>query len=98
MAIGPIGNTIYVNQQTPVVSNAVANIQNRLDFQNMVANAEAQKRDEKVQEIRPAEDNKELNPDREHERQEADQEQNEHKKREKKATEDNEYHHLDIKV
>ncbi len=98
MSQGPVGNTIYVNQQTPVASNAAANLQNRVDFQNVIANAAAQKEEKKVLEIRPAESNKEIDQDREHQRQEADEEQKERKKHEDDDEEDGEFHHLDIKV
>ena len=74
MAIGPVGNAIYVNQQTATVSNIQNAHNNRVDFQNMVAGAAANEKDEKVMEVRPTEENQEVDPDREHQKNEADQE------------------------
>ncbi len=74
MAIGPIGNAIFVNQQTASVSSAVGNQNNRFDLQNVAAQAEVNKQDEKVLEVRPAEENHEVDEDREHKRDESDRE------------------------
>ena len=74
MAIGPVGNAIYVNQQTAAVSNVQNAHNSRVDFQNMVAGAAANEKDEKVMEVRPTEENHEVDPDREHQKNEADQE------------------------
>ena len=73
MAIGPVGNAIFVNQQTASVASVANSHNNRVDFQNMVAGAAAQEKDEKVIEVRPTEENHEVDPDREHEKNEADQ-------------------------
>lgn len=101
MAVGAIGNTIYVNQQIATVSSVQANQHNRFDLQNVAAQAAINARDEKVLEVRPAEGNSEVDSDREHEKNEADQENKRNKKKEEKA-EDNEVnfseHRLDIKV
>ncbi len=73
-SIGPIGNTIFTNQMIPAVAtNQTAN-DNRVEFQNMIAQAEVQERDEKVIEVRPAEENANINEDKEHTRDEADRE------------------------
>lgn len=74
MAIGPVGNAIFVNQQTATVSSVQNAHNNRVDFQNMVAGAAANEKDEKVMEVRPTEENHEVDPDREHQKNEADQE------------------------
>ena len=103
MAVGPVGNAVFANQMTPVASTAQTSLQNRVDFQNMVAQVAVNEKDEKVMEVRPTEENQEVNPDKEHERQEAD----ENTKRSKKNLEDeedvelelsDEFHILDIKV
>ncbi len=98
--IGPIASTIFTNQMTPAVaSNQTAN-QNRVEFQNMIAQAQVQERDEKVLEVRPAEENQEVNEDKDHTRDEADRES----ERSEKAEEDEEeselesLYKLDIKV
>ena len=74
MAIGAVGNTIYVNQQTASVASVANSHNNRVDFQNMLAQELAQEKEKKVLEVRPAEQNHEVDPDREHEKNEADQE------------------------
>ena len=74
MAIGPVGNAIFANQMTASVSSVQNAHNNRVDFQNMVAQAAAQEKDEKVMEVRPTEENHEVDPDREHQRDEADRE------------------------
>ena len=100
MAIGPIGNAIFVNQMT-VNATALQNAHNnRVDFQNMIAQASANEKDEKVLEVRPAEENQEVDPDREHEKNEADQENQRSEKRETEETEEDVQgrYKLDIKV
>ncbi len=101
MAIGPIGNAIFVNQMTANAS-AIQNAHNsRIDFQNMIAQAAANEKDEKVLEVRPAEENHEVDPDREHQRDEADREtaRSEHEENEEEEKPDGyETYKLDIKV
>ena len=102
MAIGAIGNAIFVNQMTANVSSVQNAHNNRVDFQNMVAQAAANEKNEKVLEVRPAEENHEVDPDREHEKNEADQEtarsnQEEEQEEENKESEFPVYK-LDIKV
>lgn len=101
MAIGPIGNAIYVNQQTASVASAQGNQNNKFDLQNVMAQAAVNAKDEKVLEVRPAEENHEVDPDREHQKNESDQatERNEKKEEdEKKETQSSPLHKLDIKV
>ena len=106
MAVGPIGNAIFVNQQTAHVASVAHDQHNRIDFQNMVAQAIVQDKEEKVLEVRPTEENKEVDPDKEHQKNEADQEL-QREDFEKKdddeddfASTDDEFplHKLDIKV
>jgi len=101
MALGAIGNMVFANQQTATVASVQNAHDNRIEFQNMAAQALANEKDKKVLEVRPTEDNQEVDPDREHEKNEADQE-NERNEKEDKTKEDelSEYdvHALDIKV
>ena len=103
MALGPVGNVIFVNQQTPIAATLKADQNARLDFQNMAAAHIANEKEKEVQELRPTEENHQVDPDREHQRQEADQEQKRSKKQ-KNIIEKEEkipsssLHHLDIKV
>ena len=103
MAIGPVGNAIYVNQQTASVSSLQNAHNNRVEFQNMIAQTLAQEKEKEVLEVRPTEENHEVDPDREHEKNEADQETARNKKREKAEEEEADevkvpLHRLDIKV
>ncbi len=101
MAIGPVGNAIFVNQMTANAASVQNAHNNRVDFQNMVAQAAANEKEEKVLEVRPAEENQEVDPDREHQRNEADQENQRNEKKEQEESEEtNETprYKLDIKV
>ena len=100
MAIGPIGNAIFVNQMTANATALQNAHNNRVDFQNMVAQAAVNEKDEKVLEVRPTEENQEVDPDRDHQRDETDRENQRSEKRE--VDEDEEamqsMYKLDIKV
>ncbi len=99
MAIGAIGNAIYVNQQTATVSSLHGNQNNRFDLQNVMAQALANEKEEKVLEVRPTEDNHEVDPDYDHQRDEADRDTQRSEKKEDEQGEDIEpLHILDIKV
>ncbi|MBU0631718.1 hypothetical protein KKA17_03665 [bacterium] len=103
MGIGPVGNAIYVNQQTASVSSEHTARNNRIEMQNFAAGVAISKEEKEVKEVRPAEENHKVDADREHQRQEHDEEQKRSPKREnidKKddENEDGEIHHLDIKV
>lgn len=100
MAIGPIGNAIYVNQQTASVASLQNSHTNRVDMQNMFAQVAANEKEKKVLEVRPAEENHEVDPDREHQKNEADQEtaRNEKEDGEDEESTSTPLHKLDIKV
>ena len=102
MAVGPIGNAIFVNQQTATVASLQGNQNNRFDLQNVMAQAAANEKDEKVMEVRPTEENYEVDEDREHQKNEADQENKrnpKHKEQEEEEEQESSpLHILDIKV
>ncbi|QSZ42899.1 hypothetical protein GJV85_12535 [Sulfurimonas aquatica] len=100
MAIGPVGSAIFTNQMTPVASAAANAHNNRIDFQNMVAQAAANEKDEKVLEVRPTEENQEVDEDKDHTRDEADRETKRSKKEDDEEEEEEvqPLHRLDIKV
>jgi len=101
MAVGPIGNAIFINQMTPAATAVQNAHNNRIDFQNMMAQAAVNEKDEKVLEVRPTEENKEVDPDREHQRDEADRENQRNEKKDQEADEADEpsqSYKLDIKV
>jgi len=88
MAVGPVGNAIFANQMTANVASVQNSHNNRVDFQNMIAQSSANEKDEKVLEVRPTEENHEVDPDREHEKNEADQETKRGDKKEEDETQD----------
>ena len=102
MAVSPLGNVIVVNQMTPAVSSVQNAHQNRIDFQNMAAQFAAIEKEKEVMNVRPTEENKEINPDREHQKQEADEELSKGKKRAKEQNSHTDSlsseHRLDILV
>ncbi|WP_297433960.1 hypothetical protein [Sulfurimonas sp.] len=104
MAISPLGNIVLVNQMTPAATAPQNAHTNRVELQNFMAQAAVQERDEKVLEIREAEESHALDPDREHNQQEADEEmQNMSQKKKPHKKEDDSsatppLHKLDIKV
>ncbi len=55
MALGPVGNAIYVNQQTPFTSTKATSFLNRVDEQSFVDAIDAAKVQKEVQKVRPAE-------------------------------------------
>ena len=99
MSVGAIGSAIFTNQMTPAVSATQNAHQNRVDFQNMVAQAAVQEKDEKVLEVRPTEENQEVDEDREHTRDEADRENQRSEQQEDENSDDGEsIYKLDITV
>ena len=101
MAIGAIGSAIFTNQMTPAASAVQNAHNNRVDFQNMIAQSSVNERDEKVLEVRPAEESSEVDPDREHQRDEADRKTARSKKNDKDEEEEpaeEPIHRLDITV
>ena len=99
-SISPLGSVIFTNQMTPAVTNAQNAHNNRVDFQNMVAQATINEKDEKVLEVRPTEENQEVDEDKEHTRDEADREneRNGEQDSQEDAPEEEPHHKLDIKV
>jgi hypothetical protein len=99
-SISPTGSVIFTNQMSPAVANTQNAHTNRVDFQNMVAQSTVQEKDEKVLEVRPAEENQEVDEDKEHTRDEADREneRTEHEEKEEEIPEEEPLYKLDIKV
>jgi len=103
MAIGPVENVIYVNQQTASITPLQGNQSTRFDLQNVAAQNILNEKEKEIEDVRPTEENHEVDPDREHTKSELDEEvENEPKKRKKKeqksAIEGMEGFHIDIKV
>jgi len=101
MAVSPIGGAILVNQMTPAVTPVQGGQYTRFELQNIAAQAAANEKQKEVEELRPAEENQSIDPDREHNRQEADEESSRGKKSKKAAPKDEtdeNVHILDIMV
>ncbi len=105
MAIGPIGSIIYVNQQTPFAASIRGDHLARFEIQNIMAQHILNEEEKKIQEVREPEETHQVDPDREHQRQEFEEEletQKEAAKKRKNEKEDDEpsipLHKLDIKV
>ena len=65
MAVSPISNVNYINQNSQVGSVQQANAQVKLDFQTMVNLQEMQDRQEEIQEVRPTEETLKTDEDKE---------------------------------
>ncbi|MEW5831742.1 MAG: hypothetical protein AB1763_02770 [Campylobacterota bacterium] len=102
MAVGPIGNAIYVNQQMAAVASEKTAVLNRFELQTLAAAAASQEARKEVEEVRPPEENHGVDPDREHTREQADEEQrrseSEEGSEEEKPEPEKPLHLLDIKV
>lgn len=77
MAVTPLGNTNFINQNAPVVSQVHANQQARFDMQALLAAELATQQNEEIKEVRPMEESYKIDPEKEHERQKNEQEASE---------------------
>lgn len=101
MSLGPIGNTIYVNQQMATVASEKTAILNRFELQALAAANATQESRKEIEEVRPTEENHGIDPDREHTKEQAEQEEQRSEKQEDEEEETpplNPLHILDIKV
>ncbi len=100
MALDAVGSTIYVNQQMANVASEQNTKIARVEMQNLAAGIAVSEAEKEVIEVRPTEDNNEIDEDREHQRQESDEEQKRSPKKQHGShkEEHEEFHHLDIKV
>ena len=98
MAVGPIGGAIYVNQQIPAVASEKISLQNRFDLQNLAAAEATNNKEKEMEEVRPTEENHEVDPDREENKQEQEQKKRQREQKDERSDDDEPLHHLDIKV
>ena len=102
MPVSPLGSVVVVNQMTPAAASIPNAHNNRIDIQNLAAQAAANEKKVEIEELRPTEENQAINPDREHQKQEADEETTQRTKHFKDDKEQEEsvtpLHKLDIKV
>lgn len=100
--IGPIGGAIYVNQQMASVASEKNAVLNRFELQTLAAAAASQEAKKEIEEVRPPEENHGVDPDREHTKEQAEQEERRSAHKEEKPAENTPpakpLHILDIKV
>ncbi len=77
MAITQLHGILFANQNMQVVASKQISLQGRVDFQNLVAAAAANDKQREIDETRAAEEGKGINPDREHNKEKAEQEMGE---------------------
>ena len=78
MAITPISNSIYVNQDAPVAASVQSDFQSKLDMQIAINAAAAAEKKKEVEEIRPTEETYKIDPENEHEKQRQKEDLNDH--------------------
>ncbi len=107
MAVTPLHNIIFVNQNMNVAASAQNMQFNRYDVQNAAAQALVNEKEKTIKETRPAEEAHKIDPEREHTRDEAQSQERERervaklkpKKGDKGFTMDDEGNpHIDIHV
>ncbi|MBV5349270.1 hypothetical protein JZU61_06435 [bacterium] len=101
MAISPVGGVIYANQQMAGIAGEVGAVQNRFELQALAAQALARDQKTEVQEVRPTEENKEVDSNREHTKEQAEQEERRSSDEEHPQNEEppvKSLHILDVKV
>ena len=90
MAVTPLGNSNFINQNAPVVSQVHANQQARFDMQALMASELATQQNEEIKEVRPMEESYKIDPEKEHERQKNEQEAGEIEPEEQNAKSESE--------
>ena len=100
MSISPVGNVVYVNQQTANVTPLQGNQNTRFDLQNVMAQQILNDKEQEVQEVRPTEQNQEVDPDREHQKEKEEQQTRKELDKKNDEEEQNPYevHSLDVVV
>jgi hypothetical protein len=100
--LGPVESAIFTNQQTASVASEKNVQQARFDLQNAAAAETVNGKKKEVEEVRPAEENQKVDEDREHQKNEADQEtaraEHEDREDEEEVVLSSPLHILDIKV
>ena len=66
MAIGPLGATIYTNQNMGVAATKQASLQNRAEMQSVMVGAMAHEKDKELKEVHPTEETYKIDPKSEH--------------------------------
>ncbi|ARR01223.1 hypothetical protein [Campylobacter porcelli] len=105
MAISPISNAIYVNQNTPAAASVQSDFQSKLDMQMAMNAAASAEKKKEVEETRPTEETYKIDPENEHEKQTQKEDLNEQNHKRKRSddevdddSEDVKFQKLDIVV
>ncbi len=111
MPVTPLENIVLINQNMQVPAAKQTDHQNRVEFQNLIAAVQANEKPATVTDIDDVADSKAIDPEKEHQREEAEEEtgekeaetQRRYKNRRRTATpeelyESLPYHILDIRV
>jgi len=108
MAINPLGNIIYVNQNMQVAASKQLDFQGRVEFQNLVAAATANNKEKEVEDIADLNEDVMIKEDIEHYKENKEQSSGEKEteekavaknaKKNKKEEDDGIPHLLDIRV
>ncbi len=88
MAITQLHGILFANQNMQVAASKQIDLQGRVDFQNIAAAAAANEKQREIDETRPAEEGKGIDPDREHNKERSDEEMGEKKEETKIKFED----------
>ena len=94
MAVTPLGNSNFINQNAPVVSQVHANQQARFEMQSLMTSELATQKNEEIKEVRPMEESYKIDPEKEHERQKSEEEASEFES-EKQNSRDSDGENLD---
>lgn len=105
MAISPISNAIYVNQNAPAAASVQSDFQSKLDMQMAMNAAVSAEKKKEVEETRPTEETYKIDPENEHEKQTQKEDLNEQNHKRKRRddgvdddSEDAKFQKLDIVV
>lgn len=63
MAIGPVGNAVYVHQNMHVAASKQTDLLNRFDLQNVMAAEILKDKEKEVTQVRPAEETHAVDPE-----------------------------------
>ncbi|HIP59024.1 MAG TPA: hypothetical protein EYH01_01185 [Campylobacterales bacterium] len=74
MAITQLHSILYTNQNMHIAASKQIDLQGRIDFQNIAAAAAANDKTREIAETRPTEEGKGIDPDREHNKERAEEE------------------------
>ena len=102
MAISPLGNIVYINQNMHIAASKVTNQLNRYDLQNFMTAEMIKDKDKIITEVRPTEESHGIDPDREknqpQEEKEKEHDQEEYEEEKGPHSDTPNLHILDVKV